>query len=132
MTQKEFAKHLHKSLPTIHSIESHRLALSPKLAQWIQLSLGVSDAWLLGSGDESTPVSRFGHPYSKDDFIKSKLFREGLGAFEGPRPIADLLGNMLEQIQKKDREAFEKLYNEAAQLTMRAYYTFQKPNSSEN
>jgi len=69
-TQKEMARILECSVPTVQAVELGKLKLSLGLAERIHFQTGVCLEWLLADNVSQPPVSGRGEPYTKAHFEK--------------------------------------------------------------
>lgn len=73
--QKGFAELLGKSVSTIQSLETGRLALSDETAKLICLETGASPGWLL-DGKPGKPKGVGGSPFTLEAFERCRMLRE--------------------------------------------------------
>jgi len=72
-TAEEFAGLIGKSISTLRSLETDRLALSESTAQAISHATGVSAKWLLSRADATFPVTADGLAFSTQTYAAHRL-----------------------------------------------------------
>jgi transcriptional regulator with XRE-family HTH domain len=80
MSAKKFAGLIGRSIHTVKSVESGRLALSEDLAMKISHETGVDTRWLLGGNPQTPPfpgdIAQDGKDYAKEVFERVRAARE--------------------------------------------------------
>jgi transcriptional regulator with XRE-family HTH domain len=75
LSAQEFSLQIGKSLPTVKSLESGKLALSEATAAVISQKTGISLGWLL-AGDTSAPmIDLEGKPWTIDNYERARAQR---------------------------------------------------------
>src|SRR5437016_1699680 len=68
LTQKDLARILDCSVPTVQAVELGKLNLSMALAQRVHFQTCISTEWLLADDVSQPPVTEQGQPYTKARF----------------------------------------------------------------
>jgi transcriptional regulator with XRE-family HTH domain len=69
----EFARHIGKSVDTVRSLESGRLALSNSLAETINTYMGVNLYWLLNESMQGPPIDDAGKELAGEKMIANSV-----------------------------------------------------------
>jgi transcriptional regulator with XRE-family HTH domain len=72
LTQKEMARILECSVPTVQAVELGKLKLSEGLAERVALQTSASLQWLLANDTSKPAVDSGGQPVTKDTFVETQ------------------------------------------------------------